>query len=118
MTMRPVRITCLPINAASERPITIDAMLDDKDEICGRHALFGLWGKPDHDQDNYYPMVLRGDGVIDYGAGFDAQVDRFFDFDLRDGKIAVNRVLSYKSRDRSVIVGYLIDNVSDLPLKA
>jgi hypothetical protein len=113
--MRSVRITCLPINAASERPITIDAVIDQDAKICGNHPLFGLWGQIDHDKDNYYPLVLRGDGIIDYGTGFDAATERYFAFDLRDGKIAVNRVLSYKSRDRSIVVGYLIDDIADLP---
>jgi len=113
--MRYVRITCLPINAPSERPITIDAVIDEDDKICGNHPLFGLWGRIDHDKDNYYPLVLRGDGIIDYGDAFDAVADRYFNFDLRDGKITVNRVLSYKSRDRSIVVGYLIDDVTMLP---
>jgi len=116
--MRYVRITCLPINAPNERPITIDAILDEKDEICGRYPLFGLWGRPDHDKDSYNPLVLRGDGVIDYGDAFDPVSDRYFELDLRAGKIAVNRILSYKSRNRTTVVGYLIDDISALPLAA
>lgn len=116
--MRYVRITCLPINAADQRPITVDAVVDHEDRLCGNHPLFGLWGRLDHDKEDYYPLVLRGDGIIDYGTGFDAAADRYFAFDLRNGKIAVNRHLSYKSRDRSVVVGYLIDDVADLPSPA
>jgi hypothetical protein len=115
--MRYVRITCLPINAPTERPITLDAVLDDKDEIMGRHPLFGMWGRIDGPQGpgNFSPLVLRADGVIDYGDIFEPLADRYFLFDLRDGKIAVNRTLSFKSRDRSVVVGYLIDEICDLP---
>jgi hypothetical protein len=116
--MRYVRITCLPISAPSERPITIDAIVDDRDEIVGNHRLFGVWGKVGQDQESYYPLVLHGDGVLDYGDGLDAGADRYFDFDLRAGKIAVNRVLSYKSRDRAIVVGYLIDDIALLPAKA
>jgi hypothetical protein len=112
--VRYVRITCLPINAPTERPITIDAVLDENDEICGNQPLFGLWGRMNHDQDSYSPLVLRGDGVIDYGHVFDPLTERYFAFDLRAGKISVNRLLSYKSRDRSIVVSYLIDDVSDL----
>ena len=113
--MRCVRITCLPVNAPSERPITIDAILDEKDEICGTYPLFGVWGKPDHTKDSYNPLVLRGDGVIDYGDAFDPVADRYFEFDLRADRIAVNRLLSYKSRNRAIVVNYLIDDVSTLP---
>jgi hypothetical protein len=112
--MRPVRITCLPINATGQRPITIDAVIDQEDRISGSHPLFGLWGRIDQDSDGYCPLVLRSDGIIDFGDSFDAVADRYFAFDLRDGKIAVNRVLTYKSRDRSIVVGYLIDDVAVL----
>jgi hypothetical protein len=37
--MRSVRITCLPINAQDEKPITIDAVLDDEDKIHGQHKI-------------------------------------------------------------------------------
>lgn len=111
--MRTVRITCLPINASSERPIFIDAVLNESDEICGGQALFGTWGKFTVDEE-FYPFVLRGDGIIDYGAALDSAADRFFDFDIRNGKITINRILSYKSKDRSIVVSYLIDEISDL----
>jgi hypothetical protein len=111
--MRSVRITCLPINAQGEKPITIDAVLDDEDRIHGQHTLFGMWGRPGKDEE-YYPLAFHGDGVIDYGSALDAKTDRYFDFDLRNGAIIVNRMLSYKSKDRSIVVGYLIDNVAEL----
>ena len=114
--MRSVRITCLPINAESEKPITLDAVLDGEDRIHGQHTLFGIWGRPGKDQE-YYPFAFHGDGVIDYGAALDAKTDRYFDFDLRTGKIAINRMLSYKARDRSIVVGYLIDDVAELAAK-
>jgi hypothetical protein len=114
--MRSVRITCLPINTQDEKPITIDAVLDDEDKIHGQHTLFGMWGRPGKDED-YYPLAFHGDGVIDYGGALDAKTDRYFDFDLRGGKIAVNRMLSYKSKDRTVVVGYLIDEVKELAAK-
>ena len=110
--MRSVRITCLPINAQSERPITVEAVLDGEDKIHGQHSLFGIWGRPGKDEE-YYPFAYHGDGVVDYGSALEAK-DRYFDFDLRDGTITINRMLSYKSRDRSIIVGYLIDDVTNL----
>lgn len=110
--MRSVRITCLPINAESEKPITLDALLNDDDRIQGQHTLFGMWGRPGKDQE-YYPLAYHGDGVIDYGSALEAK-DRYFDFDLRGGTITINRMLSYKSKDRSIVVGYLIDDIIDL----
>jgi hypothetical protein len=110
--MRSVRITCLPINAQSEKPITVEAVLDDEDRIHGQHTLFGIWGRPGKDEE-YYPFAYHGDGVVDYGSALEAK-DRYFDFDLRGGTITINRMLSYKSRDRSIIVGYLIDDVTNL----
>jgi hypothetical protein len=110
--MRSVRIICLPINAASERPISLDAVLDDQDKIHGQHTLFGIWGRPGKDPE-YYPFAYHGDGVIDYGSALEAK-DRYFDFDLRGGPIAINRMLSYKSKDRSIVVSYLIDEVTNL----
>ena len=110
--MRSVRITCLPINAQSEKPITVEAVLDGEDKIHGQHSLFGIWGRPGKDEE-YYPFAYHGDGVVDYGSALEAR-DRYFDFDLRDGTITINRMLSYKSRDRSIIVGYLIDDVTNL----
>jgi len=111
--MRFVRITCLPVNAQSEKPITLDAVLDDSDRIQGQHTLFGIWGRPGKDVE-YYPFAYHGDGVIDYGSALDAKTDRYFDFDLRSGSITVNRMLSYKAKDRSIVVGYLIDEVTNL----
>lgn len=111
--MRSVRITCLPINAQDEKPITLDAVLDDEDKIHGQHTLFGMWGRPGKDEE-YYPLAFHGDGVIDYGSALDAKSDRYFEFDLRNGTITVNRVLFYKSKDRSIVVSYLIDNVTEL----
>ncbi len=110
--MRSVRITCLPINAQGEKPITIDAVLNDEDMIHGQHTLFGIWGRPGKDEE-YYPLAYHGDGVIDYGPALEAK-DRYFDFDLRTGKIVVNRTLAYKAKDRSIVIGYLIDEVTDL----
>jgi hypothetical protein len=110
--MRSVRITCLPINAQSEKPITVEAVLDDEDRIHGQHSLFGIWGRPGKDEE-YYPFAYHGDGVVDYGSALEAK-DRYFDFDLRSGTITINRMLSYKSKDRSIIVGYLIDDVTNL----
>lgn len=110
--MRAVRITCLPINAENEKPITIDAVLDDQDRISGQHTLFGIWGRPGKDRE-YYPLAYHGDGVIDYGSALEEK-DRYFDFDLRGGTITINRMLSYKSKDRSIVVGYLIDDVNEL----
>lgn len=110
--MRSVRITCLPINAQGEKPITLDAVLDDQDKIQGQHTLFGIWGRPGKDEE-YYPFAFHGDGVIDYGAALEAK-DRYFDFDLRSGAITINRMLSYKSKDRSLVVSYLIDEVTGL----
>ncbi|HKD47104.1 MAG TPA: hypothetical protein VKB67_05425 [Rhizomicrobium sp.] len=115
--MRSVRITCLPINAESEKPITLDAVLDEEDRIHGQYTLFGIWGRPGTDEE-YYPFAFHGDGVIDYGAALDAKSDRYFDFDLRTGKIAINRMLSYKAKDRSIVVGYLIDDVAELLVTA
>ncbi|MGH6829488.1 MAG: hypothetical protein ACREFW_11375, partial [Rhizomicrobium sp.] len=88
--MRFVRITCLPINAPGERPIMVDAVLSPNDEIAGSQPLFGTWGRIGRENE-YYPLILREDGVIDYGAALE-EGDRYFDFDLRGGKIAVNRV--------------------------
>lgn len=111
--MRSVRITCLPINTESEKPITLDAVLDGEGKIHGQHTLFGIWGRPGKD-DDYYPFAFHGDGVIDYGGALDAKTDRFFDFDLRNGKIEINRILSYKAKDRSIVVSYLVDEVTEL----
>ena len=113
--MRYVRIICQPVNAPDQNPITVDAVLDEKDEILGRHSLFGLWGRIDQDQAYFSPLVLRGDGLIDYGNAFDPATDRYFAFDLRSGPVTVNRQLTYKSRDRATVVNYIIDQVLDLP---
>lgn len=110
--MRSVRITCLPINAQSEKPITLDVVLDGEDRIHGQHTLFGIWGRPGKDEE-YYPFAFHGDGVIDYGSALEGK-DRYFDFDLRSGAITVNRMLSYKSKDRSIVVSYLIDDITQL----
>ena len=113
--MRYVRITCLPVNAPDQRPITVDAVLDDAQRIMGRYPLFGIWANLEHEADSYNPLVLRADGVLDYGDAFHAESDRYCDFDLREGPIQVNRLLSYKSRDRRIVVSYLIDKIVDLP---
>jgi len=112
IAMRSVRITCLPINAESEKPITLDAVVDDEGKIHGQHSLFGIWGRPGKDEE-YYPFAYHGDGVIDYGSALEAK-DRYFDLDLRGGAITVNRMLSYKAKDRSIVVSYLIDEVTNL----
>ena len=104
--------------ASDYKPLTIDAIVDKEGNILGRHALFGLWGDLAHDQDNFCPFVLRSDGMIVYDVSYKTE-ERYFRFDLRDGKAVKGRLLKYISKlVPSNVVDNRVDNIITLPVAA
>ncbi len=113
--MRYVRITCSPVHSAEHSNILIDAILDEADNILGKHALFGLWGDPNQDQADFYPLVLKRNDMIVFDIEY-ATEDRFFRFNLRDVKVKVGQLLTYvQTKPPFVQTDYRISNIVELP---
>jgi hypothetical protein len=87
-------------------PLCFDVGLDGRGMIGGRWLVFGMRGDKDADED-WMPMILRSDGVLDYGAERD---ERFGKTNLRDCKIRTQTPVKVWN-DENKEYDYVIDEV-------
>jgi hypothetical protein len=117
--MRYVRIIAEPTVDNPDHPeFYIDAIIDDENNIAGRHMLFGLQADLNRklSQEHFYPLVVEKDGKIDYGRGFDAPAnERYGSTDLRQGQIQVGRIIHINASNYGDLL-YRISRIVPLPM--
>jgi hypothetical protein len=94
-----VRIAAKPTIDNPDSPtFCVDAMIDESNRIIGKHALFGLSGRFDSRDTEFYPFVLDPSGRVDFGMGYDEEAnERFGETDLRERTIQIGELVTYTS---------------------
>lgn len=113
MTMK--RICLVPVDRGTygkDYNITLDLFLDSAGLPTGPETAHGVWGGMGEDSSSIVPFLLRKDGTIDLGTGYDGP-DREGSSTFRTGRaFSVGEFFEvvYEGNE----IGYRVDRIVDL----
>lgn len=111
------RICLMPTNAEdydADWNIAIDVVLNEEGTASRRMTAFGSRGGLGNNGAGVEPFLLRPDGAVDFGSGYDAE-DRDARFNLRDlgRRVAVGELFTFTDGNEGDVI-YRVTQVIDL----
>jgi hypothetical protein len=95
--LKYVRVKAVATKDEDERnvlPLHLDMVIDESGNVIGDHPIFGCEGEISRAGGDSTPFMLYASGELDYGLGFDSPPKRYYELNLREGKITVGRILT------------------------